>query len=252
MMTILQTKLRSPKVLSGLVARPRLLELLAENARRPLTLVSAAAGYGKTTLVTRWLQDLETTSVWLQLGEEDNNLRTFLCYLVAAIRDRFPEACPETMSFLHATQLPRCSVLADVLTNELDAIEQPFVLVLDDYHLLTDTSVHALLDSVLQYPPRSLHLVLVTRHDPPISLTSIRARGWLTEIRQEELRFSRPEVKAVLQQLADVSVSDSALDHLETEMEGWIVGLHLVGLLLRNEHTPETFLGGLKRWLPTS
>jgi LuxR family maltose regulon positive regulatory protein len=223
-----------------------LLELLKQNPRRPLTLVSAPAGYGKTTLVAQWLQATESKGAWLQLGEEDGDLRTFLSYFVAAVRVRFPEACPDTTTLLQASQMPPCSVLADALGNELDAIEQPFILVLDDYHCVGDASVHELLDNILRYPPRPLHLVLISRHDPAISLASLRGQGWVTEIRQDNLRFSKPEVRAVLEQVAGISVSDSALTHLETEMEGWIVGLHLVGLLLRSESNPEAFLSGLK------
>ena len=214
--TILQTKLRPPDVLPDLVARPRLVELLEQNPRRPLTLVSAAAGYGKTTLVTQWLRATEAKPAWLQLGEEDSDLRAFLTYFVAAVRVQFPKACPDTTTLLHATRMPSCSVLADALTNDLEAIDQPFTLVLDDYHCVADTSVHELLDNVLRYPPRPLHLVLISRHDPPISLASLRGRGWVTEIRQDDLRFSRPEVRAVLEQMAGISVSDSALTHLET------------------------------------
>jgi LuxR family maltose regulon positive regulatory protein len=244
--TILQTKLRPPATVPGLVARPRLIEVFKQNPRRPLTLVSAPAGYGKTTLVTQWLQATEAKPAWFSLGEEDGDPRTFLSYLVAAVKVRHPEACRHTTALLQAAKMPPANVLADSLNNDLDAIDRPLVLVLDDYHRVTNTAVHELLDNVLRYPPRPLHLVLTTRRDPPISLAYLRARGWLTEIRQDDLRFSRPEVRAVFEQMAGVSVSESALTHLEDEMEGWIVGLHLVGLLLRNQNNPEAFLSGLK------
>ena len=230
----------------GLIARPRLLELLEQNPRRPLTVVSAPAGYGKTTLVTQWLQAAETQPAWLQLSEDDSELRTFLSYLVAAIQVRFPKACTDTAALLEAAQLPPLSLLADTLSNDLDSGSEPLILVLDDYHLVANAEIDELLDSLLRHPPRPLHLVLVTRHDPAISLSSLRVRGWLTEIRQEDLRFTKTEVSEVLREMAEVSVSDATLDHLEQELEGWIVGLHLVGLVLRNQPDPEAFLSGLK------
>lgn len=244
--TILRTKLRPPEPLPGLIARSRLLDLLEQNPRRPLTVVSAPAGYGKTTVVTQWLHAEKTKAAWLELDEADNDLRSFLSHLVSAIQVQIPNACPDTMSLLQAVQIPDSSVLAETLSNELDAIEEAFILVLDDYHLITETTIHELIENLLRHPPLSLHLVLVTRHDPPLSLAGLRARGWLTEIRQDDLRFSRPEVKAVLKEMTGTTLSDTALAHLEVEMEGWMVGLYLVGLLLRNQVEPEDFVLSLK------
>ncbi|WP_442508583.1 LuxR C-terminal-related transcriptional regulator [Novipirellula sp. SH528] len=243
---ILKTKLRPPNMLPGLVARSRLMDLLQQNPRRPLTLVSAPAGYGKTTVVTQWLHAVKTKHAWLSLDEGDNDLRSFLRHFVSAIQLQIPKACPATMSLLQAAQLPHAIVLAETLSNELDAIAVPFILVLDDYHLIAETTIHELMENLLRHPPRPLHLVLVTRHDPPLSLAGLRARGWLTEIRQDALRFSRPEVKAVLKEMTGTTLSDRALAHLELEMEGWMVGLYLVGLLLRNQAEPEEFVLGLK------
>ena len=208
--------------------------------------MSAPAGYGKTTLVTQWLQAVETQPAWLQLSEDDSELRTFLSYLVAAIQVRFPKACTDTAALLEAAQLPPLSLLADTLSNDLDSGSDPLVLVLDDYHLVSNAEIHELLETLLRYPPRPLHLVLVTRHDPAISLASLRARGWLTEIRQDDLRFTKTEVNAVLLEMAGISVSEPTLNHLEEQLEGWIVGLHLVGLVLRHQPDPEAFLSGLK------
>ncbi|WP_419194252.1 LuxR C-terminal-related transcriptional regulator [Novipirellula herctigrandis] len=233
--------------MQGLVTRPRLLELLQRNARRPLTVVSARAGYGKTTLVSQWLQDAEVEPAWLQLSEADSELRDFLSGFVAAVQVRFSDACSDTSVLLDAAQLPPPSLLAETLCNDLDAVAaEPLVVVLDDYHLISNPEIHELLDKLLLYPPRPLHLVLVTRNDPPISLSALRAKGWLTEIRQGDLRFTKAEVKAVLGEMVSTSVSEATLDHLEKQIEGWIVGLHLAGLILRSQSDPEAFLSGLK------
>ena len=243
---ILRTKLRPPKMMSEAIARPRLLEALDKNSRRPLTLISAPAGYGKTTLVTQWLEGSKTPSAWLSLDARHRSLPTFLRYFVASVQTRFPTACQEITSLLNAAELPPVSLLADVLSNDLEAITRPYILVLDDFHNIGNPEVHELLDCLLQYPPRFMQLVVITRHDPAFSLTTLRASSFLYEIRQEDLRFTQQEVSAVLEQLTGMTVSDAALAHLENLMEGWIVGLHLVGLLLLNQSDPETFLADLK------
>jgi LuxR family maltose regulon positive regulatory protein len=178
-------------------------------------------------------------AAWLSLSESDNDLRTFVRYVVAAVEGQFPNACHDTNVVLQASQLPLSCELADTLNNDLDLIEEPLVLVLDDYHLVLKPDIHELLENLLRLPPRPLHLVLVTRHDPPLSLSALRAHGWLTEIRQDDLRFFQPEVKTVIKEMAGITLSDTALAHLELQMEGWIVGLHLVGMLLRKQTEPE-------------
>ena len=126
---ILRTKLRPPEMMSEAIARPRLLEALDKNSRRPLTLISAPAGYGKTTLVTQWLECSKTPSAWLSLGERHRSLPTFLRYFVASVQTRFPTACQEITFLLNAAELPPVSLLADVLSNDLEAITRPYILV---------------------------------------------------------------------------------------------------------------------------
>jgi LuxR family maltose regulon positive regulatory protein len=192
---LLRTKLYRPPITSDLVSRPRLLERLNWRRRRPLTLVSAPAGYGKTTLVSSWLQSLAQRTppvpgAWLSLDEEDNDLAQFVTYLLAAVRTLFPEACPDTLALLQAATLPPLPILARSLINELDQLDPPFVLALDDYHLIHEAAIHELLDALLAHPPRPMHLVLTTRSDPPLSLARRRARSEVTEIRSGELRFT--------------------------------------------------------------
>ena len=243
--TILQTKLHPPVHIPNLVPRPRLLEKLNESARCPLVLVSAPAGYGKSTLVAQWLEACKTRCAWLSLGSEDSDLRVFLNYFIAAIRTRFPKACPETDALLGAPDLPPLTILSERLSNDLEAIREPFNLVLDDYHLIHGTEVHTLLDDLLRYSPRALRLVIVTRRDPPISLAALRARGSLTEIGQEDLRFSGPETEAVLKEEANATLTAVSLKHLEKEMEGWVAGLHLLCLVLRNRRDHDAYLSQL-------
>jgi LuxR family maltose regulon positive regulatory protein len=242
---ILRTKLHRPQLPPDLVERARVLELLEKNPERPFTLVSAPAGCGKSTLVSRWLEASEQPAAWLSLDDGDNDLRVFLRYLVAAVRTHSPKACRQSHEFLGAAELPPPAVLGDCFSNELDAIKRRFVLVLDDYHRIRERSIHELVDQLLRHPCPSCHLVLVTRRDPPLALAGLRARGRALEVREQDLRFTAEETRIALQAIGGVSIGDETLAHLQGELEGWITGLRLVCLMLRHEEDPEGFLGCL-------
>jgi len=242
---ILRTKLHRPPVVPDLVRRARLHELMDRGLHRPLTVVSAPAGYGKSMLVSRWLESRKEPRAWLSLDESDSDLHEFVGYLIAAVQTAYPDACADTLALLNAPILPPMQALAGSLINELDAIDEPFILVLDDYHRIAAPQVHELLGRLLQHPPRHLHLVIATRRDPPLSLAPMLARDRMTEVRLKDLEFTVPETATLLKQSLDLSVSDNTLDNLQKELEGWIAGLHLVTLTVRYQDDPESFLSGL-------
>ncbi|MGF1612841.1 MAG: response regulator [Gammaproteobacteria bacterium] len=232
---ILRTRLHRPPVASDLVVRTALLERLNHGRERALTLVSAPAGYGKSTLVSSWLEIYPWPSGWLSLDEGDNRLDEFLRYLVAAVRCTLPATLSRTLLLANAPTLAPVSVLATNLANELDQLERPIVLVLDDYHRIRNTAVHDLVAKLLRYPPRSLRLVLTTRQDPPLPIAELRARGQLTEIRQGDLRFSPLETARFLAKASPNQVVDEAVAEAWTEKtEGWAVGLRLLALATRH------------------
>ncbi|HSR34033.1 MAG TPA: AAA family ATPase, partial [Anaerolineae bacterium] len=231
---ILTTKLYRPRISGELVARPRLVERLEARRDRPLTLVSAPAGYGKTTLVSDWLEACDCPTAWLSLEEDDNDLVRFLTYLLAAVETMFPNAVTETRSLLDAAGMPPPLVLSRGLINELDRVECPFILVLDDYHHIDDVSVHDLLNELLTHPPPPMHLVLISRTDPPLNLAQLRARRQVTEVRTNELRFTKAETAAFVQQEMGMPVDDRAVTALLQRMEGWVTGLRLLTLSLRH------------------
>ena len=169
---LIRTKLHRPQLSADLVARPMLLEWLSQHRRRRLTLVSASAGYGKTTLISSWLETVESPSAWLSLDEYDDDLVGFLTYFIAAIQTIFPEAGRETQDLLVAPILPPEPVLARSLIRELARLTDPFILVLDDYHVIREAAIHDLLSELLRYPLRAMHLVITTRSAPlyPYSL----------------------------------------------------------------------------------
>ena len=227
----------------------RVRRLLDHQLDRPLTLVCAPAGFGKTTQLSDWLAHCGRPSTWLSLDEQDNDPAVFLSYVIAAIRRLFPHACTTTAELLQGTELPPLDVLSATLVNEIDSIAdfstagsgtagselpegQRFLLVLDDYHLIRSLNVHQLLDDLLQYPPRSLHLVISTRHDPPLALAAQRARGRMVDVRMAALRFSAAETGEFMQQAVHAPVDQATIDVLAKRSEGWVAALRFAALAI--------------------
>ena len=248
---ILRTKLHRPKVTGDIVRRQRLHEQMDLGLETPLTLVSAPAGYGKSMLVSHWAESLDHPCAWVSLDRTDSELEPFVAYFLAAVESLFPESCRETATLLHAANLPPVPVLARSLANELDVLDTPFVLVLDDYHRIAPSStVHELFTQLLEHPPHPLRLVLTTRHDPPLGLSALRAGNRLRELRLQDLRFTESETAELLAMTAKIAVSEDALANLQNEVEGWAVGLHLVSLALRHVENADSFINDLHGGLP--
>jgi len=233
---ILRTKLQRPPVAPDILPRPRLLDRLNEGRQRTLTLISAPAGYGKSTLASRWVATCDSPSGWVSLDERDSDLRTFLSYFLAAIRSLFPKAELRTEALLGAAHLPSTDEVARYLLNDLHQVTVPFILVLDDYHLIRGESpVHDLLTGFLIHPSQMAHLVLVTRRDPALPIFRLRARGQLTEIRSADLRFLPAEAAAFMKDKLKIPMDDTTAALLEEKTEGWVTGLRLAGLYLRGQ-----------------
>lgn len=248
--TLLSTKLNRPPVTPDRVDRSRLIEPLNHGLQQgSLTLVCAAAGFGKTTLVGSWIESLTaserppTPAAWLSLDEYDSDLVVFLRYFVAAIRTVFPEACPETLALLHAPHPASQAQLVAALSNEIERLPARAVLVLDDYHTIRGKVVHDFLSKLLRHWPQRLHLVLISRSNPPWPLANLRAKGGVTEVRTRDLRFTLEETAAFLERALAAPVSRSAVARLDQHLEGWIAGLCLVTLSLRAGADAEGELG---------
>ena len=234
---IIRSKLHRPAVVENHVHRKHLLNRLNERLQRPLTLVSAPAGYGKTMLVCCWLEAISCPSAWVSLDTDDNDLRLFLSYFLSAVRSMFPNACTQTRSMAKEVTLPPLPELAGNLINELDRIERPFILVLDDFHLTNDKNVLELLTQLLRHPPKFMHLVLIGRRDPSLPISTFRARKTLTEIRTQDLRFNTMETVAFLTQELGTEIDLDTAVALEEKTEGWVTGLRLAALSMRHRGT---------------
>jgi LuxR family transcriptional regulator, maltose regulon positive regulatory protein len=238
---MLATKLRRPSTPLLLIDRPRLLDQLTTYVDRRLILVSAPAGYGKTALISHWLDAAAGAYAWLSLDEQDNELATFLLYLVAAIQGAYPDAMAAVEQQLRAPTLLSPVRLADAVLQGMAAFPRPLVLALDDYHVIKASDVHALMARLIEHLPPHVHLVVITRADPPLPLDRLRGRQQLGETRAADLRFNPEEARLLLQQMLGPEVSEETVALLEDSTEGWAVGLHLAGLSLRNRSDPAAF-----------
>jgi ATP/maltotriose-dependent transcriptional regulator MalT len=233
-MPILATKLSIPPLRPNLVHRPHLYERLNEGAQRPLTLISAPAGFGKTTLVTDWLAERRQPAAWLSLDAGDNDLARFLTYLVAALQTVSAGIGAAALEALQSSQPPPFEALLTALLNDLvTSTVDPFVLVLDDYHTLDTPLVDQALTFLLERVPAQLHLVMTTREDPRLPLARLRARDQLTELRAADLRFTPAEAASFLNQAMGLNLAAGDIATLEARTEGWIAGLQLAALSLR-------------------
>ena len=248
---ILRTKLQRPALSPDLLPRSDLVGQLDELRHRPLTLVSAAAGYGKSTLASLWLEAWDGPHAWLSLDDEENDLRQFLDYLLAAITNAFPGACETTRSLLQQPELAPVSDLSRYLGNDLDQIRDPFILVIDSYHKIREQTVHDLVDTVLAHPPQHLHLMLLTRRDPPLLTSKLRALNQVNEIGTADLRFTVAEIKAFLETILGHSVDEKTARIFQERLEGWPAGLRLASQYLKHSGDLNRLLAGLKGGFPT-
>ncbi len=240
---LLTTKLYMPPFRRGSVVRPRLYNTLNnEGLVHKLTLVSAPAGSGKTTLLSEWIRHESIPAGWLSLDDNDNNLGRFLTYIIAALQTIEPEIGETTSMMLQFPQLPPLDALLTPVINEIAALQDDIVLVLDDYHLIKTQAVHDALIFLLDHLPRQMHLVIATRTDPPLPLARLRTRGLMTEIRADGLRFNQAEAGTFLNEMAGFSLSLEEVTALETRTEGWIAGLQLAALSMQGRDDIGSFI----------
>ncbi len=233
--SLLSTKFFVPPVRSTLISRPRLLERLARGLDGPLTLISAPAGYGKTTLFSEWRAELgaSTPLAWLSLDVEDNDPPRFYQYLVACLGAILPGVVQDVLPLLKSPEPPPYEAILTPLANALAENKQNFVLAIDDYHVIETSAIHAALTFLIDHLPPHMHLAILSRTDPPLPLARLRARNHIIEIREADLRFTPGEVSAFLNEGMGLSLSAEDLAALEMRTEGWIAGLQLAALSMQ-------------------
>lgn len=239
---VIATKLYLPVPRPDRVSRERLLARLDSSIGAKLILVSAPAGFGKTTLVCDWLNRLNRPISWLSLDDEDSDLQRFLSYLVAAIQTFSPNVANQLAAALQSPQPPDVEPLLITLINEMARLPDGGVLVLDDYHLIDSSSVDQALAFLLQHLPAHFQLVIITREDPQLPLASLRASNQMVELRASELRFNHEEANLFLNEKMSLKLSDKSISLLEERTEGWAVGLQLAAISLRDEKDTQAFV----------
>jgi LuxR family maltose regulon positive regulatory protein len=245
--TILATKLYIPSPRAKVVVRPRLIERLNEGLAmgRKLTLISASAGFGKTTLVSEWINrksKIINRVAWLSLDEGDNDLKHFLAYLIAALRTIEQNIGEGVLGLLDSPQSPAIESVLTSLLNEITAIPDHFILVLDDYHLIEAKQVDQALAFLIEHLPPQMHLLIATREDPQFPLARLRARGQLTELRSADLRFTPAEAADFLNQGMGLNLSAEDIATLERRTEGWIAGLQLAAISMQGHQDTASFI----------
>ena len=231
--SIITTKLYTPPTRTDLVPRSHLIERLNRGLTHKLTLVSAPAGFGKTTLISSWLRQADRPAVWLSLDESDNDLIRFMGYVITALQKIDEQIGQAAQAMLQHPQLPPTEALMTTLVNDVATAAAEFIFVLDDYHVIDALLVHDVLNFLLTHLPPSMHLVITSRADPPLSLSRLRAQGRLNEVRIADLRFQIDEAHLFLNQTMRLALTPDDVMALENRTEGWIAGLQLAGLSLQ-------------------
>lgn len=242
---LLETKFYAPRWRPGLVSRPRLLERLERGTQSRLTLVSAPAGFGKTTLLAEWLTTATSEAravAWVSLDQSDSQPSTFWTYVISALQRVRPEVGGAAIALLESPRPPPIETLLTPLLNELGADAQDIVLLLDDYHLIESREIHEGVAFLLEHLPPNLHLVITGRADPALPLARLRARGEMSELRAADLRFTDQEAAAFLNEAMGLSLSASDIARLDARTEGWIAGLQLAALSMRGREDVTGFV----------
>lgn len=246
---ILKTKIYIPPSRPNTVLRPRLSDQLSAGVHGRLTLISAPAGFGKTTLLSEWVATSKEPAAWLSLDEEHSDSTRFLAYLVAALRtlalptaDEASHLGEDILRALQSSQPPVLNAVLTALINELASVSSSFILILDDYHLIESQAVDQAISFVLQHLPQPMHLIIATREDPSLPLARLRARGQLTELRAHDLRFTQSEVAEFLNKAMNLNLSVENINALENRTEGWIAGLQLAAISLQGHRNTSSLI----------
>ncbi len=234
---ILNTKLQTPQLPSDLIPRQKLIKYVNSDIERPLTLVSAGGGFGKSTFVSNWLKTTPYKNGWFSIDENDSDLRIFLIYFVAAIQKEFPNFGQRINIVILSSELPPINVIANSLINDLNELPELFILALDDLHLIDNKDIFKILTHILKFPPKFFHLVLITRIDPPLPLTQLRSKNMVKDIRASHLRITSKEIERFIRYWIKGKNVQRIVNLLENKLDGWITGLRLA--MLHISLTPE-------------
>lgn len=239
---LLTTKVLVPMAPAGHIHRPRLIEQINQGTQGPLTLLEAPAGYGKTTALAEWGRQTNQAVAWLTLNNDDDNTWRFSRYFGHAIQGASPGLGKESIELLQSTIGTRSELGLTLLINQVAALPVDLAVVLDEYQFITDPTIHQALAFLINHGPPNLHLLIATRSEPALDLALLRAKGWVTEIGQEELRFGEDEVALFIQQTTGLPLPSETAQALTERTEGWAAALQLVALSAGKMSDPSALL----------
>jgi LuxR family transcriptional regulator, maltose regulon positive regulatory protein len=239
---LLITKTRQPVLTSDLAARPRISGKLVEALKHKLVLLSAPAGYGKTTLVVEALRNYKNPIGWISLEASDSVPGNFWNYFILALQGVIPGACQPILNALQSPQPPPVEWLLTTIINSISGHDSDFALVLDDYHNIESTAIHEAVSYLIEHLPPQVHLIIASRIDPPLPLARWRVKGDFTEIRASDLRFTPDEAAEFLNQVMNLNLSTEDIAALENRTEGWIAGLQLAAIAMQGYRDTTSFI----------
>ncbi len=242
MVELLSTKFFIPRPRPNLVARPRLVERVNAGLDRKLTLITAPAGFGKTTLLSEWIPHSPRQVAWLSLDESDQDPTLFWAYFISSLQALRPDLGDSALALLQSPQAPPIPAILTALINDITTLPGEFCIVLEDYHLIESPPIHEGLAFLIAHLPAQMHLVITTRADPPLPLARLRARDKLTELRANDLRFTAQEAAAFLTQVMGLDLSAEEVAALEKRTEGWIAGLQIAALSMQSHQDTREFI----------
>ena len=242
--TLLQTKLTVPPLRPKLVPRPDLVKRFNQGLQQgnKLTLISAPAGFGKTTLVSSWVEQVEMPVAWISLDERDNDLTRFLAYFLAALEKVQTGFGETSLDLLQSRQPPSFEVILTALINEATETLVSIVMVLDDYQAIIDHSIHEAVIFLIDHLPSQMHLIISSRTDPPWPLARMRSRDQLTELRAPDLRFTHDEAANFLNEIMGLELSADDIMVIESRTEGWIAGLQMAALSMQGREDKSRYI----------
>ncbi|MCJ7623543.1 MAG: hypothetical protein MUO76_08555, partial [Anaerolineaceae bacterium] len=240
--TLLNTKLLIPPSPKNVIHRPRLIERLNENTACKLTLISAGAGFGKTTLLSEWVQQSQSPTAWISLDQRDNDPSRFWLYVIGALQTIFPDFGDASISILRSSQPLQIEKLLTSMINEITETTGRFTLILDDFHLITESEINAGIIFLLRNQPEKMHMILSSRANPPWPLARLRARGEMIELRAQDLRFTLKETAQFINDIMKLDISMNEMTVLEDRTEGWIAGLQMAAISMRGSKDKSRFI----------
>ena len=249
-MPLLTTKLHIPEPSTNTVWRSRLLKQLDQGLSGKLTLVAAPAGFGKTTLLGCWLQDIVLIYAWVSLDEADNDEAIFWAYVLRALQQAWERDYQTLLASIDPEDLPPTKIFLTNLINELAANQHETILILDDYHVISNPVIHQQIGFLLENLPTQFHIILSTRADPPLQLARLRVKSQLCELRTDDLRFTPSETTIYLNDILELKLDNADIAALEARTEGWAAGLQLASLSMQGIRDKSAFIADFFRQSP--